>query len=166
MSLLPELEKRLAENEERIAALIQHLDDHVELEESLRAAGSGLKEANFEVKRLAESAKVASKSLAAVIASFQEAVVLLQRSDPARATEAVMRVEERLNDAERGIREAIGGAAGVISSGQEKAEHQVRTEAQAIRKSIPTAAAYITLTLVVILLALEIFRHFPTLLSG
>ena len=166
MSVLPELEKRLAENEDRIAALIQHLEDHAELEESLRAAGSGLKAANTEVRRLADSAKVANESLAAVVTSFQDAVALLQKSDPARATEAVTRVEERLKNAELGIRETISGAASAISSGQEKAEHQVRTEAQAIRKSIPTAVAYITLTLVVVLSVLEILRHFPTLLSG
>jgi len=165
MSVLPELEKRLAENEKRIAALIQHLEDHAELEESLRAAGSGLKDANTEVRRLAESAKVANESLAAVLASFQDAVALLQKSDPARATEAVTRVEERLKNAEREIMNTIGEAANSVSSGQEKAEHQLKAEAQAIRKSIPTAVTYMILVLVLVLVGFEILRHFPTLLS-
>ena len=195
MSVWPELDKRLADNERRIAALIQHLEDHAELEESLRAAGSGLKETNAEVRRLAESAKVANESLTAVLDSFQDAVSILQKSDPARATEAVARVEERLKSAEHGIRETIGEAASANSSGQERAEHQVRAEsqairetigkvastvssgqeraehqlkaeAQAIRKSIPTTVAYITLVLVLVLLGFEILRYFPTLLSG
>lgn len=164
MSVLPELEKRLAESEERIAALIQHVEEHAELEESLRAAGSGLKEANTEVKRLAESAKVANESLAAVLASFHDAVVLLQKSDPARAIEAVTRVEDRLKGAERGIVGAIGEAANSVSSGQEKAEHQLKTEAQAIRKSIPTSLIYIIFCLVLVLVGFDIFLHLPTLL--
>ena len=165
MSVFPELEKRLTENEKRIAALIQHLEDHAELEESLRAAGSGLKEANTEVRRLAESAKVANESLAAVLASFQEAVALLHKSDPARATEAVTRVEERLKNAERGIVDTIGEASSSVSSGQEKAEHQLKAEAQAIRKSIPTSVTYVTLVLVLVLVGFQILRHFPTVLT-
>ena len=194
MSVLPELEKRLAENEKRIAALIQRLEDHAELEESLRAAVSGLKESTTEVRRLAKSAKVANESLAAVLASFQDAVALLQKSDPARAAKAVTRVEERLKNAERGILDTIGEAANSVSSGQEKAEHQLRTEAQAIsetignatstvskgqeraghqlkseaqaiRKSIPTAVTYMILVLVLVLVGIEILRYFPTLLS-
>ena len=138
MSVLPELEKRLAENEERIAALIQHLEDQAELEESLRAAGSGLNKANSEVKRVAESTKVATESLVAILASFREAVEILRQADPARATEAVGKIEERLNSAE-----------------------------QSIRKAIPTTIAYITLVLVLILVGIEILRYFfPSLLSG
>ena len=166
MSVLPELEKRLAENEKRIAALIQHLEDHADLEESLRAAGSGLKEANIEVRRLAESAKVANESLAAVLASFRDAVEILRQADPARATEAVARIEERLNSAEQGIKETIDEATRAVSSGQKKVEHQLRAEAQAIRKAIPTVVSYITLVLVLVLVGFEILRHFPTLLSG
>ena len=165
MSVLPELEKRLAENEKRIATLIQHLEDHAELEESLRTAGSGLKEANTEVKRLAESAKVANESLSSVLASFQDAVVLLHKSDPARAIEAVTRVEERLKNAERGIVDTIGEVANSVSSRQEKAEDQVRSEVRTIRKSIPTGVIYTILALVLVLVGLEIWRHFPTLLS-
>ena len=194
MSVLPELEKRLAENEKRIAVLMRDLEDHAKLEESLRAAGSGLKEANTEVRSLAESAKVANESLAAVLASFQDAVALLRKSDPARATEAVTRVDERLKNAEReivdsigevfksvsggqekaahqlsteaqAIRETIGNAASAVSSGQERAEHQLKAEAQAIRKSIPTAVTYMILVLVLGLVGFEILRHFPTLLS-
>lgn len=166
MSVLQELEKRLAENEKRIAALIQHLEDHAELEESLRASGSGLKETNTAVRYLVESAKVTNDSLADVLASFRDAVAILKKSDPARATEAVARVEERLESAEHGIRESIGAAANTVSSGQEKIEHQLKTEAQAISKSIPKTVAYITLVLVLVLLGFEILRYFPVLLSG
>ena len=194
MRLLPELEKRLAENEKRIAALIQHLEEHAELEESLRAAGSGLQEANIEVRRLAESTKVANESLTTVLVSFRDAVAILLKSDPARATEAIASVEVRLESAEHGIKETIDEFASTISSGQEKTEHQVKTEAQAIReaiskvastvssgqensehqlkaeaqairKSIPTAVAYMTLLLVLVLSGVEILRHFPTLLA-
>lgn len=165
MSVLPELEKRLAENEKRIAALIQQLEDHAELEESLRAVGSGLKEANIEVRGLVESAKVANESLAVVLVSFQDAVALLRKSDPARATEAVARIEERLNTAEREIKDTIGEAANSASNGQEKVEHQLKAETQAIRKSIPTAVIYIILVLVLVLVGFEILKFFPTPLS-
>lgn len=166
MSVLSELEKRLAENEERIDALIQHLEEHAELEDSLRSAGGGLKEANAEVRRLAESAKVANESLAAILTSFRDAVEILRKSDPARATEAVTGVTERLTSAEHKIIETIDEAASAISSEQEQAGQQFMAEALAIRKSIPTIVAYITLALVLVIFGFEILSYFPTLLSG
>ena len=107
MSVLPELEKRFAECETRIAELIKHLEDHADLEESLHTAGSGIKDASTELKHLVESTKVATESLTAILASFQDAVKILQQADPARATEAVARIEERLNSAEQGIKKTV-----------------------------------------------------------
>ena len=125
MSVMSELEKRLTENEKRIGALLQHLEVHVELEESLRNAGSGLSQANDEVRQLAESARAATQSLADVLAVFREAVEILRRSDPTRTAEAVAEVEERIKSAEQGIRESIGKASGKISLGQEKVAQQL-----------------------------------------
>lgn len=162
MSLLSELEKRLAENEERIGALIQHLETHTELEESLRDAGTGLSEANERVRQLAESGKITNQSLTEVLDAFREAVEILQLSDPSRAMKAVARVEKHLNKAEQRTIVTIGEAAEEISSRQEKVEQQLAAKVQLIQKSIPTTLIYITFVLVLALLGLEVLRYFPT----
>lgn len=148
MSMLSELEKRLAENEKRIGDVIQHLEAHTSLEESLRNAGNGLDEANEQVRQLVESTKVTIQSLADVLAAFQEAVEILRRSDPTRATEAVERVEERLKGVEQEITETIGKAAGEISSAQQKVveriEERLKGVEQGITKTIGEAAGEIS----------------------
>ena len=166
MSVLSELEKRLAANEERIDALIQHLEKHAKLEDSLRSVGGGLKEANAEVRRLAESAKVANESLTAILTSFRDTVEILRKSDPARATEAVAGVTERLTSAEHRIIKTIDEAASAISSEQKHARQQFMAEALAIKKSMPTIVAYITLALVLVIFGFEVLSRLPTLLSG
>ena len=139
MSVLPELEKRLSDSEGRIAALIQNLEDHAGLEQSLRTASGGLRDASVEVKLLAESIRTAIESLTIVLASFRDAVEILRQADPARATEAIARIEEKLGNAERGIREAVDEAAGTVSSGQEKAEHRLGAAVTRIEEKLDGA---------------------------
>ena len=116
---MQELENRLVETEQRVAALVENLENHAELGDSLRLAGSSLREASHEVRQLAESARGTNESLNAILTSFQDAVEILRKSDPTRATEAVKRLEERLTKAESEIREVVGDTATTISSGQE-----------------------------------------------
>ncbi len=152
MSVVSEVEKRLAETEKRIAVLVQHLRRHAELEDSLRTAGSGLQEVRTELERLAESATVANESLAAALAAFREAVELTRRSDPARIMEAVARVEERLAGTENRVERIVGEAAGLISTRQEKAEQQLEARAEErlaraegrVKKTIDEAAGAIS----------------------
>ena len=141
MSVLPELEQRLSDIEKRIAALLQHLEDHAILEQSLRDAGSGLNDASQEVKRLAESTKIAYQNLAGALASFTDAAKFLRRSDPVKLTEAVASIREQLNNAEQEIKEAIGESRRVVSSERDKAEQQLKTEAQLIREAISALAS-------------------------
>lgn len=163
MTVLQELENRLVETEERISALVENLENHAELENSLRLAGSSLREASREVKQLAESARGTNESLDAVLTSFRDAVEILQKSDPTRATKAVERIEERLTKAESEIRAMIGEASSAISDGQKKLEDQLMTESQEIRKSMPRKVAFATLAFVVLLVVLEIVRFLPGL---
>ena len=136
MSVLAELEKRLAENEKRITRLIQHLEDHAELEESLESAVHGLEQANTRIKRLADSAQIANASLADVLDSFRDAVEILRQSDPAKAAKAIKQIEDRLSGIEDQVKQAIGEAANAVSSGQEKVGQQLKAETQAITDAI------------------------------
>ena len=129
MSVLQELEKRLVETEEQVTALVRNLEDHADLEESLRTAGSSLLEASTEVRRLAKSALEANKSLGTIITSFQEAIEILRNSDPLRTAKSVERIEQQLS-----------------------------TESKAIRKAMPKRVGFTTLALVMLLIALEVLR--------
>ncbi len=107
MSMLSELEIRLAEIEEKIGALLQQLKEHADLEKSLQNAGNDLTQANEELRKLANLTEITAQQLGEVLNAFQESVKILKRSDPARALKAVELVEEQVKLSEKRIQALI-----------------------------------------------------------
>ena len=107
MSVLASVEKRLEESEQRLSELIQHLERHNSLEESLDDAGRGIGEATSNLGELAASTKAALESLRSMVDSLQETVGILGRSNPAETVEAVARVEKELESAGQETRNVI-----------------------------------------------------------
>lgn len=98
MSILADLEKQLADNLNRVSALIQQMENHGTLEQSLDGAGQGLKEAGERVASLTDSTLECVEMLSSVLASLQEAVGILKRGDPAHVTQALAEIKTRLDE--------------------------------------------------------------------
>ena len=148
MSVMAGLEKRLEESEKRLTELIQHLERQDSLEKSLSDAGRGLGEASNNLGELAASTKVALESLKSMVDALQETVGILVRSNPAETAEAIARIEKKTEGIAGDLNDAIGEALKTVT-----AEHS-RSHDRAMRIS------YITLIVVVAVLALETVRFF------
>ena len=148
MSVLAGVDKRLEESEKRLTELIQHLEQQASLEKSLNDAGRGLGEASSNLGELAASTKVALESLKSVVDALQETVEILVRSNPAETAEAVARIEKKVEHMAGDLNDAIGKALKTVT-----VEHS-RSHDRAMRIS------YMTLVVVVAVLALETVRFF------
>ena len=118
MDLLTELNERIAEIENRIVVLVQHLERQRPLEEALDRAGQGLGKASTNIGKLADSTRASTEYLKNVLVAFREVVEALQRSDPARTLEAVSKVETELVRADQEMRKVISDAVERLSRGQ------------------------------------------------
>ncbi len=139
MSVMSVLEQQLTDTEKRIGALVRRLEAHGELEESLAQAGNGISQANEEMRQLASSTRAVIESLEGVLAAFREAVEILRRSDPTRTTEAVERVERRLESMEQGITQAIGKAADRTAEAQKKAAESSEERLESVQQGVTQA---------------------------
>ena len=95
MSELSDLEKNLIENENRLTELCRRLEDHDGLAQSLKKAGGSLRTATDAIIDISASTKAATQSLTDVASSLRKTVNQLQRSNPSRTAEAVLKIEER-----------------------------------------------------------------------
>ena len=98
MSVLTDLETRLAESQDRIAKLIQHLEHQTDLERSLKDAEQGLTSASNGISSLAESTRTLVESLTSTQIAFQEVVAVLQRADPAQVEREVKQISNHVQD--------------------------------------------------------------------
>ncbi len=110
MDVMEGLEERLNETERRAMEVVQRLEQLDSLQQSLASAGRGLEEANANISQLAASTRAAVESLNGALAAFREALEVLNRSDPAQATETLARIEAeqaRIAEEMRGTREVV-----------------------------------------------------------
>ncbi len=96
MDILEELQERLNETERRATDVVQRLEKFDALQNSLANAGRGLGEANVIVSDLASVARDAIDSLNSALSAFQNAVELLQRTEPLQVDERLTAIEEAL----------------------------------------------------------------------
>ena len=110
MDVMEGLEERLNETERRAMEVVQRLEQLDSLQQSLAGAGRGLEEANANISELAAATRAAVESLNGALAAFREALELLNRSDPAQATETLARIEAeqgRIAEEMRSTREVV-----------------------------------------------------------
>ena len=131
MSELSDLEKNLIENENRLTELCRRLEDHDGLAQSLKKAGASLRTATDAIIDISASTKAATQSLTDVASSLRTVVNQLQRSNPTRTEEVVLKIEERFLE-----------------------------ERLTIQRSITKNTAIATVTLSAIILGFEIWRLF------
>ena len=118
MELLTDLEARLRNIEKRAIELVQNLEEQSTIEQSLIEARSSLSDTSNSVGRLIDSTKSATDSLQALLSEFRTVVRVLQDADPARAHEAIIRLEEHLDTDHQETIQTISEVVGALSRDQ------------------------------------------------
>ena len=143
MSLLVDIEDRFGETENRINAVVQHLERLGALEQSLDDAGRGLGEASSNIGNLAVSTRVAIESLNGTLDALRQAVEVLRRADPARTNEMIAKIGTQIEGVGRRVAKFESDSRGFrdrLLSEISSAASQFSDESRITRTTIATAA--------------------------